>query len=320
MPLRQVGERDASPSDHSSGSSPAHEAASDERPFNFPGLPAELKRLIAMQMDRETLQSFALTSWENHFIATSVAKKTAGEIYDAALAEGLPNVSWRKTNSGRPNPHKVSASGVTDIVRLLVRGLNDKRQTDFTKKLAALDPRVRAECLFDLRKDLDNFKEASRSRLLDEAVELLSSDDAWNRSAAAEVIAKAESQDLLEPKHVSRIEGICKRSDQVKSALEYCRQRSRENRDARQLGDARQLLADAEAIKDNPTERNRILAEAAECLEVDLISADRRMETYRRNQAEWQGRAGRKRGREADEWEDSSRRKRGREAGGGLGL
>lgn len=294
MPLRQVGERAAAPSDRSAESSPAHEAASDEQPFNFRGLFPELKRLTIAHMDHETRQNFKLTSRENYATATAVekvarnvavkeAETTAADIYDTLLPGRLPNVSWQETDprimGDGYDPTKVSADDIASKVGRLAKRLDDGRQADFTEKLAQVDSNVQAECLAALAPNFGGFRQPYRSQLLGQAVELLGSDDHNTRQDAAQAIAKAEAQGLLRSEHEARIKEICERSPAARMILEHCREvESREN------WDARQFLQYAKAIQNNPAEQVRILGMAVASVDVDLRSGNRRMETYRRSQ------------------------------------
>lgn len=275
MPLHHARKGDASPSDQSVDPSPAHEAGRDDRPFNFPGLPPEMRWRTAMFMHPHTLDAFEGTSKENYLIVTRVeeaarkvaleeADKTAADIYDAALPGPLPNV---RNRIGHDDPHTVTAFEVADIVGHLVKRLDEKRQKDFADKLAKVDARVQADCFTGLEDRVCDFKEPNRSQLLDQAIELFGSNNN-NSRLVAETIAVAEAKGILTPQHEAQIKEICERSNPIiESDLEEYR---------KLLGppvDARQLLDDAKAIKDDPRKRLFTLAEAANSLTAAVQAA-----------------------------------------------
>lgn len=171
------------------------------------------------------------------------ARKVAADLYDVMMPKSLEKVVSREYTYDHDGPLITLAFPADYLVRSVARVaeyLDDERQSDFVKKLRAVEPGAKAETLDMLAPYLGGFSDKNQSELIKYATELLGSrefSEEWQKSSAAwlecsagrnaaGMIATAELHGLLTKEQSSKVASKAERDPHVLCDLAFQSRRS----------------------------------------------------------------------------------------------
>ncbi len=262
-------------------------------------LPPELFQHVANQLDNpKDLTNLALLSKSYYEALGGTAKavnkrvftrEAAAAIYDSAMKEGIPTVTWQETApeimGNEAQLHAATAAHFGRTLGPIVRFLDGHRQEDLSAKIVAVSPEVRLEVVEKMFGHMKGFQSEFREKIYNAVIQDFEHGP-FKSAAAGRLVDAAWNGDLNDKQRVKVLdvrfadpeaEAAYRDDEQQNYGVRFSRARKfRENSQLTQKAQApyaTDLVKDALAYNADRPERLARLGDASRELLVDAKTA-----------------------------------------------